>query len=97
MTHFFRHTLFPAVLLASAVLACAGVSYDESPTFSFDTRDYLAGLAAESAVFTFGTRAVDGLQGAAVSGGFAFDPRGRQALRGSWQGGNPDICPLFRS
>ena len=60
-------------------MARAGVSYDESAVFSFDTRDYLAGLAglaAESAVFSFDTRAVDGLQGAAVSGSFAFDKRG---------------------
>ena len=40
---------------------------DESAAFAFDTRDYLAGLAAESAVFGFDTRAVDGLSGAVVS------------------------------
>ena len=71
-----RPACLVAALLASAVLARAGVSYDESAVFSFDTRDYLAGLAAESAVFTFDTRVVDGLQGAAVSGSFAFDTRG---------------------
>ena len=76
VTRFLRRALFLALLLASGVLARAGVSYDESPVFSFDTRDYFAGLAAESAVFTFDTRAVDGLQGAAVSGNFAFDTRG---------------------
>ena len=75
MTPFLRRTFFSVVLLASAVLARAGVSYDESPAFSFDTRDYLAGLAAESAVFAFDTRVVDGLQGAAVSGTFSFNTR----------------------
>ena len=76
MIHFLRCPLFHAALLASAVLARAGVSYDESAVFSFDTRDYLAGLAAESVVFSFDTRGVDGLQGAGVSGSFAFDTRG---------------------
>ena len=74
--HFFRRAFFSAVLLAGSVLSRAGVSYDESPVFAFDTRDYTAGLAAESAVFAFDTRVVDGLQGAAVSANFAFDTRG---------------------
>ena len=64
------------MLFASAGLARAGVSYDESPAFNFDTRDYLAGLAAESATFSFDTRLADGLSGSAVSGSFAFDTRG---------------------
>ena len=76
MTHLFRRAIFSAVLLASALLAHAGVSYDESPVFAFDTRDYTTGLAAESATFAFDTRLVDGLQGAAVSASFAFDTRG---------------------
>ena len=71
-----RLYLAAVIFLAGAVLARAGVSYDESAAFSFDTRDYLAELAAESAVFSFDTRVVDGLQGAAVSGSFAFDTRG---------------------
>ena len=79
MTRFLCRAPFLAVLLASAVLARAGVSYDESAVFSFDTRDYLTGLAGESVVFTFDTRAVDGLQGAAVSGSFFLDTR-TQAL-----------------
>ena len=74
--HLFRRAFFSAVLLASAALARAGVSYDESPVFAFDTRDYTTGLAAESATFAFDTRVVDGLQGAAVSASFAFDTRG---------------------
>jgi hypothetical protein len=76
VTHFLRRAWFSAVLLTIAVSARAGVSYDESPAFTFDTRDYLGGLAAESTVFAFDTRLVDGLQGAAVSATFAFDTRG---------------------
>lgn len=57
MTHFLRRTLFSAVLLASAMLARGGVSYDESPMFAFDTRmvDGLQGVAV-SVNFTFDTR-----------------------------------------
>lgn len=76
VTHFLRRALFSTVFLTGAMLARAGVSYDESPVFAFDTRDYTIGLAAESAVFAFDTRLVDGLQGAAVSASFAFDTRG---------------------
>ena len=76
MTHFFHRAIFSAALLASAMLARAGVSYDESPVFAFDTRDYMTGLAAESAVFAFDTRVVDGLQSVAMSASFAFDTRG---------------------
>ena len=68
MTRLLRRALFLAALLASPVLASAGVSYDESPPFPFDTRDSLAGLAAESAAFAFDTRAIDGLSGSRVSG-----------------------------
>lgn len=75
MKHFLLRALFSVVLLASAVQARAGVSYGASPAFSFDTRDYLAGLAAESAPFTFDTRAVNGLSGASSSGLFSFDTR----------------------
>lgn len=64
-----------AVLLASAGLVRAGVSYDESAAFSFDTRDYLAGVAAESAVFTFDTRAIDALNVSVVSNSFTLDTR----------------------
>ena len=39
-------------------------------------RDYLAGLAAESAVFAFDTRMVDGPQGGAVSGRFVLKTHG---------------------
>ena len=81
MTRFLRHAFFSAVLLASAVLVRAGVSYDESGTFTFDTRDYLDGLAVESATFSFDTRLVDGLSAAAVSGTFPFDTR-TQSLTG---------------
>lgn len=76
MMHFLRRAIFAAVLLAGTMLARAGVSYDESPAFIFDTRDYTTGLAAESATFAFDTRLVDGLQGAAMSASFAFDTRG---------------------
>ena len=54
-----RRALFTALLLASAMLARAGVSYDESAVFAFDTREDFSGLAAESATFAFDTRAVD--------------------------------------
>ena len=40
---------FTAALLCAVSDVRAGVSYDESAAFAFDTRDYLAGLAAESA------------------------------------------------
>lgn len=73
MKRFLRRALFFAMLLASTVLARAGTNYDESPAFAFDTRDYTAGLAAESEVFSFDTRVVDGLSGSAVSGVFPFD------------------------
>ena len=63
-------------LLCAVLTAQAGVSVDESAVFAFDTRDNLAGLAAESAVFAFDTRLPDGLSGAAVSSSFAFDTRG---------------------
>ncbi len=68
--------LYLVVLLAGSMPAGAGVSFDESAAFSFDTRDYLAGLAAESAVFAFDTRVVDGLQSTALSASFTFDTRG---------------------
>ena len=60
-------------LLASVLLACAGLSCDESAVFTFDRRDYLGGLAAESGTFAFDTRAVDALSGSAVSGVFVLN------------------------
>ena len=68
MKRFLRRTLFLAALLASVVLARAGVSYDESPAFTFDPRDHLGGLAAESATLAFDTRTVDGLSGSGCRG-----------------------------
>ena len=73
--HFLRRALFLIVLFASAVLAWAGVSYDESAVFAFNTRDDFSGLAAESAVFAFDTRLIDGLSAAATSGTFSFNTR----------------------
>ena len=64
-----------AALFTSTVLARAGVSYDESALFAFNTRDDFTGLAAESAVFAFDTRTLDGLSGSGVSGVFVIDTR----------------------
>ena len=71
-----RLFLTAIIFLASAVLLRAGVSYDESPVFAFDTRDDFSGLAAESATFAFDTRIIDGLSGSATSGTFPFNTRG---------------------
>ena len=68
-----RFYLAAIIFLAGTMLLRAGVSYDESAVFAFNTRDDFSGLAAESATFAFDTRLVDGLQGAAVSEVFAFD------------------------
>jgi hypothetical protein len=81
VTHFLRRTVLLAALLASAVLTHAGVSYEESPAFAFDTRDSLAGLAAESASLVFDTR--DYLAGLmAESASFVFDTRAVDGLSG---------------
>ena len=70
-----RRILILAVLLVGAVSGRAGVSYEVSPAFAFDTRDYLGGLATESTTFAFDTRASDGLSGSRTSGIFGFDTR----------------------
>ena len=64
------------VFLASAALSRAGVSYDESAVFDFNTRDDFSALAAESATFAFDTRIIDGLSAAATSGTFTFNTLG---------------------
>ena len=60
-------------LLCAAGPLRAQSNVGESAAFVFDTRDYLAGLAAESAVFSFDTRVVDGLGGANISNLFLLD------------------------
>jgi hypothetical protein len=73
MRSLFRFFSAAMTVWVAAVHLHARASVDESEIFPFDTRDYYAGLASESAVFAFDTRAADHLSGSAVSDVFVLD------------------------